>query len=122
MSLPLTIHHLLRCMALAVHRTVVELLMLGDVASVPEEERRHGVEDARCPRNRCRPGDGGSDWGLKAAVEQGLIEGPRVLVANRPLSQTGGHGDFRRMAEAGEPLSCCSEIGYVMQACDHQGA
>ncbi|MER7876339.1 amidohydrolase family protein [Streptomyces samsunensis] len=61
---------------------------------------------------------GGADWGFKAAVEQGLIEGPRVLVANRPLSQTGGHGDFRRMAEVGEPLSCCPEIGYVMQVCD----
>ena len=39
---------------------------------------------------------GGADWGIKAAVEQGLFVGPRLFIAGQPLSQTGGHGDFRR--------------------------
>lgn len=61
---------------------------------------------------------GGADWGFKAAVQEGLVDGPDLYVAGRPLSQTGGHGDFRRQAETGDPLSCCSELGYVMRVCD----
>ena len=38
---------------------------------------------------------GGADYGIKAAVEQGLFEGPRLFIAGQPLSQTGGHGDRR---------------------------
>ena len=38
---------------------------------------------------------GGADYGIKAAVDQGLFEGPRLFIAGAPLSQTGGHGDFR---------------------------
>ena len=36
---------------------------------------------------------GGADYGMKAAVEQGLFEGPRLFIAGAPLSQTGGHAD-----------------------------
>ena len=36
---------------------------------------------------------GGADLGVKTAVEQGLIEGPRMQVSLTMLSQTGGHGD-----------------------------
>jgi imidazolonepropionase-like amidohydrolase len=38
---------------------------------------------------------GGGDYGFKMAIEHGIIEGPRLLISNRPLSQTGGHGDMR---------------------------
>ena len=38
---------------------------------------------------------GGADCGIKAAVEQGLFEGPRLFIAGQPLSQTGGHADHR---------------------------
>ena len=44
---------------------------------------------------------GGADWGMKAAVEQGLFVGPRLFIAGQPLSQTGGHGDHRRRTESG---------------------
>lgn len=37
----------------------------------------------------------GADLGTKLAVERGLIPGPRVLIAIRILSITGGHGDWR---------------------------
>jgi imidazolonepropionase-like amidohydrolase len=38
---------------------------------------------------------GGADRGLKEAVRQGYIRGPRMLISNKALSQTGGHGDHR---------------------------
>lgn len=37
---------------------------------------------------------GGLDAGFRDAVERGLVEGPRLQVAVRMLSQTGGHVDF----------------------------
>lgn len=36
---------------------------------------------------------GGADLGIKKAVDDGLIEGPRLHVSLGMLSQTGGHGD-----------------------------
>lgn len=37
-----------------------------------------------------------ADLGVKMAVEQGLIPGPRILISVMPLSITGGHFDFWR--------------------------
>jgi len=36
---------------------------------------------------------GGADLGVKTAVERGLIEGPRMQISIKMISQTGGHGD-----------------------------
>jgi len=36
---------------------------------------------------------GGADLGMKEAVQRGIIAGPRMQIAIRMLSQTGGHGD-----------------------------
>jgi imidazolonepropionase-like amidohydrolase len=36
---------------------------------------------------------GGADLGVKAAVDQGLINGPAMQISLTMLSQTGGHGD-----------------------------
>lgn len=36
----------------------------------------------------------GIDTGVRDAVADGLIQGPRLLVADKMLSQTGGHADF----------------------------
>ena len=36
----------------------------------------------------------GADLGLKVAVEQGVIAGPRLLISLVIISQTGGHGDL----------------------------
>lgn len=38
---------------------------------------------------------GGADLGIKQAVEQGLVPGPRMQISIGMLSQTGGHGDKR---------------------------
>src|SRR5262249_55499098 len=37
----------------------------------------------------------GGDFGLARAVEEGLLDGPRLIFGGRALSQTGGHGDGR---------------------------
>lgn len=39
---------------------------------------------------------GHTDAGFRTAIEKGLVPGPRLLVSNGPLSQTGGHADMRR--------------------------
>ena len=46
---------------------------------------------------------GGTPAGLKMAVEQGIINGPRMQVAVSLISQTGGHGDGF--------FPCCVDIG-----------
>lgn len=38
---------------------------------------------------------GGADYGLVAAIEEGSMLGPRLVICGKALSQTGGHGDFR---------------------------
>ena len=37
----------------------------------------------------------GADFGLAAAVDEGLLTGPRLVFGGKALSQTGGHGDPR---------------------------
>jgi imidazolonepropionase-like amidohydrolase len=59
---------------------------------------------------------GGADPGFRMAVEQGLVAGPRLLVAGSPITQTGGHADFRRPAETSEPIICC--VGMTGTVCD----
>jgi imidazolonepropionase-like amidohydrolase len=39
---------------------------------------------------------GGATFGLKRAIDEGLIEGPRIFPSGAAISQTAGHGDFRR--------------------------
>lgn len=39
---------------------------------------------------------GGGDVGIRTAVEQGFIPGPRLFVGGPALTETGGHGDHRR--------------------------
>jgi imidazolonepropionase-like amidohydrolase len=61
---------------------------------------------------------GGTDWSFKAAVERGIVEGPRLLVSDRPLSQTGGHGDWRRMSETQSSEIFCPTAGMRSVVCD----
>ena len=61
---------------------------------------------------------GGCDSGFRRAIEDGTIPGPRLLVSNRPISQTGGHADFRRPTESGDPLACCAQVGMLAAIAD----
>ena len=61
---------------------------------------------------------GGTDWSFKAAVERGIVQGPRLLVSDKPLSQTGGHGDWRRATETQPPEIFCPTAGMRSVVCD----
>jgi imidazolonepropionase-like amidohydrolase len=39
---------------------------------------------------------GGSTFGLKRAIDEGLVKGPRIFPSGAAISQTAGHGDFRK--------------------------
>jgi imidazolonepropionase-like amidohydrolase len=47
---------------------------------------------------------GGADLGIKEAVANGVISGPRLQVSLMMLSQTGGHGDDWHLSGADVPL------------------
>ncbi|HYQ75599.1 amidohydrolase family protein [Cellulomonas sp.] len=53
----------------------------------------------------------GADSGFRDALEQGLVRGPRLQVAIRILSITGGHGDWRTIE--GTPLDTGPGAGAV---------
>ncbi|MGE4430179.1 MAG: amidohydrolase family protein [Sphingobium sp.] len=38
---------------------------------------------------------GGPAFGLKMAIDRGVVEGPRIFPSGAMISQTSGHGDFR---------------------------
>jgi imidazolonepropionase-like amidohydrolase len=59
----------------------------------------------------------GAEWGLKQALEEGSLIGPRLFISGRPLTQTGGHGDQRLRTE--HALACgCSGLGLLMHVAD----
>jgi imidazolonepropionase-like amidohydrolase len=61
---------------------------------------------------------GGADWGIKAAVEQGLLVGPRLFIAGQPLSQTGGHADHRSRTQTQSFCACCSGLSWTSRVAD----
>jgi len=60
----------------------------------------------------------GADWGMKQAVEDDEIIGPRLFIAGRALSQTGGHGDFRSKTDMGFACSCSHALAYTSRIAD----
>ncbi len=42
---------------------------------------------------------GGPAFGLKMAIDRGVISGPRIWPSGAMISQTGGHGDFRMISD-----------------------
>lgn len=58
---------------------------------------------------------GGPAFGLKRAVDEGLIPGPRIYPAGAIITVTSGHGDFRQKYEVprviGGPLSRMEIVG-----------
>jgi len=47
---------------------------------------------------------GGPSFGLKQAIDESLIEGPRIFPSGAMVSQTSGHGDFRSRATTALPI------------------
>jgi len=63
---------------------------------------------------------GGADWGIKTAVEQGDIPGPRLFIAGAALGPTGGHSDPRKRtdSDAGMRCHCCNAMRFGMRQSD----
>lgn len=61
---------------------------------------------------------GGADMGLAHAVQTGLIKGPRLFYCGKALSQTGGHGDFRKPNIGGDLCNCSSSNSNISKVAD----
>jgi imidazolonepropionase-like amidohydrolase len=63
---------------------------------------------------------GGPSFGLKRAIDERLVVGPRIYPAGAMITITGGHGDFRSTSELprvlGGPLPRMSQLGAAMVA------
>ncbi len=61
---------------------------------------------------------GGADWGIRSAVEQGDIPGPRLFIAGAAIGPTGGHSDARRRTDFGLRCHCCDAMRFGMRQSD----
>ncbi|OAF06043.1 hydrolase [Bradyrhizobium centrolobii] len=63
---------------------------------------------------------GGPSFGLKQAIDEDLVAGPRIYPSGAMITITGGHGDFRQLADLprtiGGMLSRMEQIGGSMVA------
>jgi imidazolonepropionase-like amidohydrolase len=63
---------------------------------------------------------GGPSFGLKRAIDEGVVAGPRIYPSGAIITVTGGHGDFRQANElprvVGAPLSRQERTGASMIA------
>lgn len=60
---------------------------------------------------------GGATYALRDAIAENLIAGPRVFIAGKALSQTGGHGDLRAPYEDAA-FKCCGHGPGLSRVCD----
>lgn len=54
---------------------------------------------------------GGPSFGLKHAVDAGVVAGPRMFPSGAFISQSGGHGDFRSLGET--PRGICGHLNHT---------
>lgn len=59
---------------------------------------------------------GGPVFGLKMAIDKGLVEGPRIFPSGAMISQSGGHGDFRMPYEVPRPAGSGFSHAEIMGA------
>ena len=63
---------------------------------------------------------GGPAFGLKRAIDEGVVNGPRIYPSGAMITTTGGHGDFRQIWELprviGGPLTHIEQLGATMIA------
>lgn len=87
-----------------VHMTFSSLTMMRLVAPdlTPATAEAAAAEQARAMllRGFTSVRDmGGPVWGLKAGIDRGTYQGPRIWPSGATISQTSGHGDFRLPSE-----------------------
>ncbi len=61
---------------------------------------------------------GGATYALVEAVDTGLIDGPRLVISGKALSQTGGHADARTRYDRRDPKSFQHGLGSMGRICD----
>jgi len=61
---------------------------------------------------------GGADWGIKTAVDTGLLAGPRLFISGRAIGPTGGHSDSRRRTDGDASCRCCNAMAFTMALAD----
>lgn len=61
---------------------------------------------------------GGTDWGMKTAIEEGTIPGPRLFIAGRSLGPTGGHNDNRARTRPQADCFCCNAMVWLREQVD----
>lgn len=61
---------------------------------------------------------GGADRGLQKAVEDGLIDAPRLVICGKALSQTGGHTDYRGPYSNRDVSHYPLQLGALGRVCD----
>ncbi len=61
---------------------------------------------------------GGAPFSLAEAIEQGLAEGPRLIVCGKALSKTGGHGDARSRNDTYDPNRWRNNFGALGRIAD----
>src|SRR5687768_10751100 len=63
---------------------------------------------------------GGADHGLVRALEEGLIDGPRLIICGKGLTTTGGHADLRRRTDdrPGVMSDRLGSMGYIADGVD----
>lgn len=54
---------------------------------------------------------GGPSFGLKKAIDSGVVDGPRIFPSGAFISQSGGHGDFRSLSET--PRGICGHLNHT---------
>jgi imidazolonepropionase-like amidohydrolase len=63
---------------------------------------------------------GGPSFGLKRAIDEGIVAGPRIYPSGAIITVTSGHGDFRQSFEVprvlGSPLARQEQTGAAMIA------
>ncbi len=57
---------------------------------------------------------GGPVFGLKHAIDSGVLQGPRIYPSGAMISQTSGHGDFRMIFEHSH-TGCGCELAHVQE-------
>ena len=53
---------------------------------------------------------GGPVFGLKTAIDSGIIAGPRIFPSGAVITVTGGHGDFRQLSELPRTIGTLSRM------------
>ncbi len=61
---------------------------------------------------------GGADYGLKQALEEGLLSGPHLMICGKALSQTGGHTDYRGRYDSRNADFYAKKLGALGRICN----